>query len=381
MMEYREIGNTGIRVAPVGLGTEHLDLKPYDVVERTIHAALDAGVNMMDVFMPGDEVRANIGKALSGRRDDVVLQGHIGSTDIGQQYDISRDLETNKRYFEALLKQLGTDYIDFGMLFFLDSQKDFDAIFENGIVDYAQQLKKQGTVRALGASSHNPAIAKQIVESGVIDLLMFSINPAFDLSPDTLDGLMEGAVGDNYLTGVQPARAELYRLCESKNVGISVMKTLGAGRLLDKEQSPFAEPFTVPQLINYALSRPGVVSALVGCQSPEQVAEAASYYSLSAEALDYTKPLLSFKDSFEGNCVYCNHCQPCPVEIDIAAVNRCLDTARVVDGEPAPSAAAHYAALGAHGGDCISCGSCEDRCPFSVPVIENMRAASELFGE
>ena len=127
-MEYRQIGNTGVMASILGMGGEHLDGKPYPQVEATVRAALDAGVNHLDVFMPGQEVRRNIAKALGDRRKDVTIQGHIGSTDVGQQYDISRDMPTVRKYFEDLLRIFG--YIDFGMLFFIDSQKDYQGVFE-----------------------------------------------------------------------------------------------------------------------------------------------------------------------------------------------------------------------------------------------------------
>lgn len=111
-MKYRNIGKTGMAASIIGLGAEHIDGKPYAIVEETIHAALEHGINIMDIFMPGDEIRRNIGKALGKRRKDVIIQGHIGSVDLRQQYDISHDLTTCKRYFEKLLNNLGTDYID-----------------------------------------------------------------------------------------------------------------------------------------------------------------------------------------------------------------------------------------------------------------------------
>ena len=81
-MEYRRIGRTEMSASVIGLGTEHLDRKPPAVVEETIHAALDMGINMMDLFMPGEEVRRNIGRALAGRREKMLIQGHIGSVDL-----------------------------------------------------------------------------------------------------------------------------------------------------------------------------------------------------------------------------------------------------------------------------------------------------------
>ena len=78
-------------------------------------------------------------------------------------------------------------------------------------------------------------------------------------------------------------------------------------------------------------------------------------------------------------CVYGNHCHPCPVGIDVAAVNRCLDTLRT-GTDAQDTVRAQYAALEAHAVDCLACGACEERCPFGVGVIGRMREAAELFG-
>ena len=120
-MEYRRIGRTGMAGSIIGLGAEHLDNKPYEVVEETIHAALDQGINIMDIFMPGDEVRRTIGKALGSRRKDMIIPGHVGSVDLKQQYDISRDLPTCKMYFETLLRNLRMRSLEGGMVVFIDS--------------------------------------------------------------------------------------------------------------------------------------------------------------------------------------------------------------------------------------------------------------------
>lgn len=381
-MEYRNIGTTGLSASIIGLGTEHLDNKPYTIVEETIHAALDHGINMMDLFMPGETVRANIGKALGSKRDKMMIQGHIGSIDLNQQYDVSRDLGICKKYLENLLRDLKTDYIDFGMLFFVDSPEDFALIHENGIVDYVRELKQKGIVRAIGASSHNPHIARQLVEQGIVDLLMFSINPAFDMTPAEAHVLttFDDTFANQQYVGIEPVRAALYKICEQKGVAISVMKTLGGGRLLTAEHSPFKKAMTVPQCIHYALTRPAVVSTLIGCQSRSQIEEAVGYLNLTDEQRDYTPIVSGYQGDFKGNCVYCNHCQPCPVDIDIAMVNKYLDIASLDISNIPPSIRQHYTSLSAHGTDCIACGNCEDKCPFSVPIIENMEKAVGLFG-
>ena len=382
-MIYRPIGNTGMSASIIGLGAEHVDNKPYKTVEEVIHAALDEGINIMDAFMPGEEVRKNIGKALQGRRDKMLIQGHICSSDIKEQYDISRDLKTIKKYFENLLRFLGTDYIDFGMLFFIDTEKHFKDVFEGDALPYALELKKKGHIRALGASSHNPVIARKVVETGLIDLLMFSINPAFDMaSSDTyvIDYMDQGKLLD-YEKKLDPDRASLYKLCEQRGTAITVMKTLAAGKLISPEHTPFAKPLTVTQCIHYALSRPAVVSVLLGCSSREQVLEAVSYLNARDEERDYSALLKEYQGSMKGSCVYCNHCLPCPSEINIANVNKYLDIAVLDENNIPPSIKSHYRDLEHRASECIACGNCEERCPFSVPVVQNMKKAAALFGD
>ena len=379
-MLYRELGNTGKKVSAIGLGCEHLDGKPYEQVKETVDSAIEHGVTIFDVFMPGKAVRENIAAALGKRRSEVMIQGHIGSTDIKQQYDISRDLPTVKRYFEDLLRIFGT--IDFGMMFFIDSDEDYRNVFETGFVDYVRQLKQQGDILHIGFSSHNPVTAMKAIRTGVPEMMMFSINPAFDMLPSSeyVFDHFEKDFGQELFRGIDPVRAELYQLCTRKQIGITVMKTMGGGKLLSPEHTPFAKPMTVAQCVHYALSRPAVSSTLLGCQTRSEVENAVRYFELEEAEKDYTEILATKRNDFKGNCVYCNHCQPCPVNIDIATVNKYLDIARLDKSQIPPSIRSHYASLSARGNACIRCGNCEKRCPFGVPIMENMAEAENLLG-
>ena len=374
-MQYRELGKTGKQVSIIGMGLENVDFKPYEQVKETIDAALAGGVNIFDVFMPGQAVRENIAKAIGDRRGQVYIQGHIGATDINQQYDISRDLPTVKKYFEELLRLFG--YIDFGMLFFIDSEEDYKNVFDTGFAAYAESLKKNGDIRHIGFSSHNPVTAMRAIETGLPEMMMFSINPAFDMLPSDLyifDHFDTG-FGAEHFRGIDPQRAKLYQLCRQKQIGITVMKTFGAAKLLSAELSPFAAPLTTSQCIHYALSRPAVASVLTGCRSGAEVAGVLSYLDASDEEKDYAAVISSVRNDFAGTCVYCSHCQPCPVGIDIAAVNRCLDIARLDTANIPAQVRSDYAALSHQADECIACGSCEKRCPFGVKIIENMKEA------
>ena len=64
-----------------------------------------------------------------------------------------------KRAFEALLQNLGTDYIDIGMIHYVDSEDDWRAVAGGPVMAYAQELQRAGRVRHIGVSSHNPRAA------------------------------------------------------------------------------------------------------------------------------------------------------------------------------------------------------------------------------
>ena len=380
-MEYRKLGKTGRQISVIGLGCEHLDRKPYEQVKETIDSALEHGVNIFDVFMPGKEIRENIAKSLGNRRNQVMIQGHIGSTDIKQQYDISRDMPVVKKYFEDILRIFG-GYIDFGMMFFIDSEKDYRDVFETGFAEYAEQLKKQGDIGHIGFSSHNPKTAMKVINTGLPELMMFSINPAFDMLPSKeyiLDHFQKG-FDPELFRGIDPERAELYKLCELKQIGITAMKAFGAGKLLTPEHSPFKKPLTAPQCIHYALSRPSVAAVLPGCRTPDEILDSMRYFDVDDSGRNYAEILGAMRNDFRGSCVYCSHCRPCPAEIDIASVNKCLDVAGLDINNIPPAVISQYLSLAHNGSECTGCGHCESRCPFGVPVMKNMaEAAAGIF--
>ncbi|MCL2839614.1 MAG: aldo/keto reductase [Defluviitaleaceae bacterium] len=378
-MNYRVLGKTGKRVSEIGLGCEFLDGLPYALCKATIDEALGYNVNILDVFMPRTEVREHIAKALGNRRKNVMIQGHIGSTDVNKQYDISRDIPTVKKYFEQMLRLYG--YIDFGMMFFIDSEDDYKGIFETEFITYVQKLKQQGDIHHIGFSSHNPIMAIKVIETEVPEMMMFSINPAFDMLPvdyDVLEHLYSNDFEGDIYHGIDPKRAELYKICTQKNIGITVMKTFGSGKLLSPDHTPYAKPLTLSQCVHYALTRPAVASVLPGCRSVQEVRDVMQYFTATDTEKDYAEVISSIQNDFKGSCVYCSHCQPCPVEIDIAAVTRYYDIARLDENNIPPSMHQHYTALNT--AECIECGNCEKRCPFSVPIIKNIKDAARLFG-
>lgn len=383
MMKYREIRRcNNLKVSEIALGCEGFMGKGRDEFVRMLDRALELGINFIDMYTPNPEFRDNLGVAIQGRREQIVLQGHICSVWENGQYLRTRNMKKARAAFEDQLQRIGTDYMDIGMIHYVDSESDFCEVFEGEVLTYCRELKEKGKIHAIGLSSHNPLIAKKAVESGAIDVLMFSVNAAYDMQPASEDVNALWAP-ENYvdgLTNMNPDRRELYELCEKENVAIDVMKAFGGGDMLSAELSPFGVAFNEYQCMEYCLTRPGVVAVMAGCHSIDEIEKIVSYYEASREERDYSLVLSGLKKfKFHGNCMYCGHCAPCSVGINVADINKYLNLC-LAQGEVPETVANHYELLERHASECVECRKCEANCPFGVEIVEKMRKAKEVFG-
>lgn len=380
-MNYRELGKTGLRVSEIGFGGEWLDRHDPREAADLIRYAGERGVNIIDCWMSDPVPRRIIGEGIKGARDRWYIQGHIGSTWQDGQYVRSRDMQVVKPAFEGLLECLGTDYIDLGMIHFVDEEAEWQRLQGSEFLDYVLSLKQSGVVRHIGLSTHNPIIGRLAAESGFVEMILFSVNPAFDLMPPSED--IDTLFADEYdpaLGGIAPERAELYRVCESRGVGITVMKGFAGGRLFDPARSPFGTALTPVQCLHYCLTRPAVASVMCGFDTAEQVDGALEYLTATDEQKDYATVLANApRHAYSGQCTYCGHCRPCPADIDIAMVNKYYDLAAMQPEVPA-TLREHYNALAHKADECIGCKSCESRCPFGVKIAERMGLAARLLG-
>lgn len=381
-MRYRPLGNTGLSVSEIALGCEGMSENEYTMCAALFDAAEEAGINYFDLYASDPKLRAAVGEALQGRREKFYIQSHICSVWKDGQYLRTRNLEEVRAGFEEMMALLQTDYLDVGMIHYCDALSDWDTILQNGILDYARELKAQGRIRHIGLSSHNPQVALRAVESGAIEVLMFSVNPCYDLQPasENVEDLWADAAYEKPLTNMDPERQALYESCQRRGVGVTVMKCFGGGDLLDASLSPAGAALTVEQCIHYALTRPAVACVLAGAHSVEQLRRSLAYETAPEEAKDYAAALAAFPSiQWKGHCMYCSHCAPCPMRISVADVTKFLNLALAQGGVP-ETVREHYKLLEAHGGDCVGCGQCESRCPFAVPIRENMKKAVEVFG-
>jgi len=308
-MQHRPLGRTGVSVSQFCLGTMMFGSwgnPDHDESIRIIHAALDAGINFIDtadVYGAGESEEI-VGKALAGRRDDVVLATKFHNPmgdDLNQRGNSRRWI---MRAFEDSLRRLGTDWIDVYQVHRPDPSTDVEETL-SALTD----LVRQGKVRYIGSSTFP---ASQIVEAQVAardrNLERFvTEQPPYSI-------LVRGVEADVLPTC---ARHGIAVMCYSPLAGgwlsgrwrkdTGQQESSRAGRLPERfdlsnpynqrkldaveELAHLAEQagLTLIQLaIAFAASHPAITSPLIGPRTMEQLETqlAAADVVLSADVLD-----------------------------------------------------------------------------------------------
>ena len=222
------------------------------------------------------------------------------------------------------------------------------------------------------------------VKSGKLDVLMFPVNPLFNLLPqDSADARMKGREVRSMTQAerdVYPTKQKLYDLCGEMGIPIVAMKPFAAGNILKGHEDGRLKgllELTPVQCISYILSIPQVACPVPGFASVDELNQSLAWLTASEEERDFSEINDSLVGKFQNQCMYCNHCQPCPKGIDIAEVTKLTDMAchSVTD-----DLLRRYSGLSVTAENCLHCGACTKRCPFGIDAEGNMRRAREVFG-
>jgi uncharacterized protein len=371
-MIIRELGKSGIKVGEIGLGTEHLKSANPKTVKTIVDTAVEAGINYFDVIFNLPGYLTSFGEAFKPYRSRLVLASHIGSSERNGQYYKSRNVVECEKTFNQTLKALGTDYIDVANVHYVKDMKEYREVLKpNGVVDFAEQLKHKGKARLLGISTHDTQVVIDASESGRFDVVTFHVN---------------------FANNALPKRNESLAACAKNSVGVVAMKPFAGGTLLMNNSTvrisairkgggktvklAIPQNMTPIRCLSYTLAQIGVSTALPGVSNLNELKQILTYREASAEEKDYSHILEGFKEYVDGQCIYCNHCLPCPAGIDVGKTTRLLDTASHGVNTATQQ---EYMQLKTMASECTGCNSCTKRCPFNVDVVANMKKAKALF--
>ena len=219
-MNYRTLGRTGLSVSPIALGTVELGMdygipvpgdygRPSDsAAGRLVHAALDAGVNLIDTAQAYGNSEAILGHALLGRRDQAVLATKVTVQHEGQTLRGDDLRRTMTEGLDNSLAALQTDYVDIWQIHNVDS----DLLAQSELVaEIFDQARASGKVRWRGGSFYGPAL------------------PLAALALDIFD-----AVQVTYSLFDQRLADRLFPAAAAQNVGILVRSILLQGVLTER---------------------------------------------------------------------------------------------------------------------------------------------------
>ena len=317
-MRYRTLGQSGIEASVVGLGAWAIGGGPWwgatdDAASASaIHAALDAGVTLIDTapvygFGHSEEV---VGRAIRGRRHDVVVatkcglwwQDETGSPFFdhdGRTVRRSLDPRTIRIEVEQSLARLQTDHIDVLQTHWQAVPPHATAIADT--MECLLRLKQEGKIRAIGASNATPAQVKEYCAAGPLDVcqprysildrrIEADLLPACDahgvatLVYSPLEqGLLTGRFGMDHRLAADEYRNALPWYKPANRIRVLQM-------LASWTDLMASHGCTLGQLvIAWTVAQPGVTCALVGARRPEQAQENARAADLALDPDDIAR--------------------------------------------------------------------------------------------
>ncbi len=186
-MDRIELGQTGLQVSPLGLGSVKFGRnegvkypRGFEIPEMSVLADLLAqakalGINMIDTAPSYGLAEERLGSLLKGQRADWVIVGKVGEE---FENGVSSYHFTPEHFEESVarsLKRLRTDYID--ILLIHSDGADMDILENEALIDTMRSFKERGMVRAIGASTKSAAGGVKTLE--LMDVVMASYNPAY----------------------------------------------------------------------------------------------------------------------------------------------------------------------------------------------------------
>ena len=243
-MEKRPLGQTGLNLSPLGLGTvkfgrnegvkypESFSIPPEPVLANLLSAAKDIGINVLDTAPAYGMSEERLGRLLDGQRQDWVIIGKAGEEfENGQSHYVFTP-EHFEMSLERSLKRLKTDYID--ILLIHSDGHDMDILSNDDLIAKMHDFKRRGLVRVIGASTKT--VEGGITSLTLMDTVMASYNP---------DYVGEKAVLD---------------FAAQHDKGVLLKKVLSSGHSKD-----------VQNAFDFCFAEPAVTSAIVGTINPDHL--------------------------------------------------------------------------------------------------------------
>ncbi len=335
-MEYRILGKTGMKISRLGFGGIPIQRIDAEGTKVLMHQLKEAGVNFIDTARGYTVSEEYLGHALEGIRENFVIATK----------SMSRTKEAMAKDIDISLKNLRTDYIDLYQVHNATPEQLQQVVAPGGALEALLEAKEAGKIRHIGLTSHSLDTFKLALDMEWVETFMFPYNI------------------------VETQAEKLIKACAEKKIGFIDMKPLAGGAIEDATLA-----------LRYICANGNVTVVIPGMADPKELTQnIAAVSDTSPITAEETAAFLQVRNALGTQfCRRCNYCQPCAAGINISG-------AFLFDGYLQRYglggwAKERYAAMDKHASDCIGCGACEARCPYSLPIRKMLAKVAEHFGE
>lgn len=325
-MKTIRLGKTELCVSRIGFGGIPIQRLREDEAVRVVQRCLELGVTFLDTANGYSTSEERIGKAIAGRREQVIIATKSAAKDKAGIQD----------HIELSLKHLNTEYIDLWQFHNVSTVEAYKKILDaKGAMEAAQEALQSGKIRHIGISSHSMDVALKAVPSGHFETIQFPLNFVTNEAVD-----------------------ELLPLAQKHDVGFIAMKPF-AGGMLDNANLA----------IKWLLQFDNVVPD-PGIERVEEIEEIVkivegSWELLPQEQQEIERIRAEVSTRF---CRRCQYCMPCPQEIHILIMMNLRSFLKRFPPEKLTTIGIPEIVNTAR--TCIKCGECEEKCPYHLPIRE-----------
>ena len=333
-MKKIRLGKSGLRVSRVGLGGIPIQRLTEGEAIKVVQRSLDLGINFIDTANGYTTSEERIGKAIAGRREQVI----IATKSAG------RDRASAQEHLELSLKRLNVETIDLWQLHNVSTDETLEQVLgPGGAMEAAQWALERGMIRHIGITSHSMDVALKAVPMGYFETIQFPLN---------------------FVTS-EPAD-ELLPLAREHDVGFIAMKPMAGGLLSNAN-------LCIKYLLQFeVVPDPGI-------EKIEEIEEIVDIVNGSWDLSPQEREDIERIRQNVGTrfCRRCGYCEPCPEGVHISVL---MNISSFLKRMPRQTMISGWIADAAKtAADCIECGECEEKCPYQLPIREMVSESIQVY--
>ncbi|AOY78043.1 aldo/keto reductase [Clostridium formicaceticum] len=378
-MRYRKLGNTGIEISAIGIGTMRLPVVngvftdiDIEKAKKVVRYAIDQGINYVDTAYP-----YHLNGNAEGALKEILSDGYREKVYLGDKLSIwvCDTYEDCEKMFESQLERTGSDYFDLYFLHSLDSNFWAKAKKLN-VFKLFDKLKTEGKIKHIGFSFHDKyELFEEIVNAYDWEFCIMQLN----------------YMDTDYQAGLRGLE-----YAASKGLGVLIMEPLKGGQLAKEPPESVKEIWAKSERImspaargiSFLLNRPEVSCILSGMNEIQQIDDnihTANTYNvgdLSEKELElYVEVRKEFSKLIKVPCTRCQYCTPCPMGVDIPTNIDYYNMGYMYNSiEHAKNFYNRPFFDKKRSTNCVSCGICIKKCPQHLDIPEIMKTISDDWG-